>query len=245
VLRPLPPRRPAPTCARRWRPASRSTTRSSTGSTSRLVERRSRNGGPSWTPPFAARDRRPGRVRARGDRHRYPAGDGRAAYLSRPSVRREFRAPDPVRRGPAGQDCAAGTAAVGRRRKRPADGPGPVRRLGTKEKPLHANMAGTAHPATTATTRRGGRAPAEALSEMDLSLRSQPGLRDPELDVADASWPWVIGRCGSSAGAGHRQVRHAGTGDISEWATIRTAGSAQVPTHWQVPRSGGSWPVRG
>ena len=49
----------------------------------------------------------------------------------------------------------------------------------------------------------GGRAPAEALSEMDLSLRSQPGLRDPQLDVADASWPWVqrqvrvIGRCGT------------------------------------------------
>jgi hypothetical protein len=65
-----------------------------------------------------------------------------------------------------------------------------------------------AHPATTATTGRGGRAPAEALSEMDLSLRSQPGLRDPEQDVADASWPWVIGRCGSSAGAARRYRRH-------------------------------------
>ena len=84
-----------------------------------------------------------------------------------------------------------------------------------------------------------GRAPAEALSEMDLSLRSQPCLRDPEQDVADASWPWVHQQVWV------RQVRQAGTGDISEWATIRTAGSAQVPTHWQVPRSGGSWPVRG
>lgn len=33
-------------------PASRSTTRSSTGSSSRWSKRRSRNGGPPWTPSF-------------------------------------------------------------------------------------------------------------------------------------------------------------------------------------------------
>ena len=44
-------------------------------------------------------------------------------------VRREFRAPRHVRGGPAGHHSAAGPAAVGRRRERPADGPGPVRRL--------------------------------------------------------------------------------------------------------------------
>jgi hypothetical protein len=32
-------------------------------------------------PPFAARDRRPGRVRGRGDRHRHPTGGSRAAHL--------------------------------------------------------------------------------------------------------------------------------------------------------------------
>ena len=41
------------------------------------------------------------------------------------------------------------------------------------------------------------------------------------------------------------QLPHVGTGDINGWATIRTAGSAQVPTHRQIPNQGGRWPVRG
>ena len=34
---------------------------------------------------------------------------------------------------------------------------------------------------------------------MDLSLRSQPGLRDPELDVADVSWPSAVGPVAAAA----------------------------------------------
>ena len=63
VTGPVPPptSRPAPTSAGRCRPASRST-RSSSPSSARWSKRRSRNGGPPWTPSSAARDRRPGRV---------------------------------------------------------------------------------------------------------------------------------------------------------------------------------------
>ena len=41
------------------------------------------------------------------------------------------------------------------------------------------------------------------------------------------------------------QLPHVGTGDINGWTTIRTAGSAQVPTHRQIPNQGGRWPVPG
>jgi hypothetical protein len=47
-----PPSGPAPTCAGRWRPVSRST-RSSTRSSFRWSRRRSRSGRPPWTPSLS------------------------------------------------------------------------------------------------------------------------------------------------------------------------------------------------
>ncbi len=79
-------------------------------------------------PPFAARDRRPGRVRG-DDRHRHSPGGGRAAHLGRQFLRAGFRAQHPARGGPAGHYSAAVPDAVGRRRDGTAADPGPVRRL--------------------------------------------------------------------------------------------------------------------
>ena len=80
-------------------------------------------------PPFAARDRRPGRVRggmtAIGIRLAVAEPRISAAVLFAGS----FVPRSPGRGGPAGHHSAAVPAAVGRRRERPAAGPGPVRRL--------------------------------------------------------------------------------------------------------------------
>lgn len=123
-----PPRRPAPTCAGRWRPTSRSTTRSWTGSSSCWPKRRSRNGRPPWTTLFRCL-RSAVQLGTRGDLHRGPTGDGRAAHLGRRSVRREFRASRHVRGGPPGHHSAARPAPEGQRRQRPAGSPGSPRRL--------------------------------------------------------------------------------------------------------------------
>ena len=105
------------------------TTRSSTGSSSRWSSRRSRNGRPPSTPSSRCPRSAARSVLGRGDRHRCPAGGGRAAHRGRGPVRGELRAPRHPRGGPPGHHSAACPAAVGRRRERPADGPGPVRRV--------------------------------------------------------------------------------------------------------------------
>ena len=116
-------RRPAPVGRRRAgprRPASGGGGRRAgrrdrrRASSSRWSTRRSRNGRPPWTPSCRC-PRSAARSGTRGgDRHRHPAGGGRAAHRGRRPLRREFRARAPCSRRPARSpfrctSCCSGT----------------------------------------------------------------------------------------------------------------------------------------
>jgi hypothetical protein len=97
---------------------------------------------PSVTRPSATSCRRVRCV----DFRRHSAGAGRAAHLGRRLLRSGFRARQPARGGLAGHHSAAVPAAVGQRRDRTADGPGPVRPSVPRRRRCAAICAGTPAP---------------------------------------------------------------------------------------------------